>query len=74
MWIKCNDGGGCDLAPLHNVGDAVARRRPHHVTFLSLYYHRYARGGGSGGGGGARASSWHVSALLMGCASRKRFW
>jgi len=26
------------LPRLHNVGDAVARRRPHHVNFLSLYY------------------------------------
>ena len=23
---------------LHNVGDAVTRRLPHHVTFLSLHY------------------------------------
>jgi len=27
----------CDLAPPPQVGDAVTRRLPHHVTFLSLH-------------------------------------
>ena len=41
MWIKWNDGGGCDLAPPPQRRRRRRPPRPHHVTFLSLDYRVY---------------------------------